>query len=225
MIYILPIVAVIVAIAFIIGYYFFNKDSLYVLGIGAAVSANVYNVGSYGYSFGGLIWCVDAVIYTLFAFCIIVALKDYGKKVAMAITYSSMAGIMLTAIFDFMAKWMSVGFGVDLIWGFLSYASSTIATYVAITIGIIVFDKLRNKIHNYFNMCLSIFIISLINSLIYFGLTSLIGGIGEDFGVMLAGSYIVKCVALVFFVSIYYVYEIFNQKRIKKQQVVNDQQL
>ena len=216
LIYILAIVAVITAIAFIIGYYYFGKDSLYVLGIGAAVSSNVYNVGSYGIEYGGLIWGVDAVIYTLFAFCIIVALKDYGKKSAMAITYSSMAGIMLTAIFDFLAKWMSVGFGEDLLWGFLSYAFSTIATFVAITVAILVFESLKEKLHNAINMCLSILIVSIINSLIYFGLTALVGGLGSDFGIMLAGSYIVKVIALLFFVATYYVYEIFNKKRLNK---------
>ena len=84
----LLIVALVVAIAFLVGYYFFRKDALYVLGIGAAVSANVYNVGTYGVMAGGIVWGVDAIIYTLFAFCIIVACKDYGKKTAMAITYS-----------------------------------------------------------------------------------------------------------------------------------------
>ena len=200
----LLIVALVVAIAFLVGYYFFRKDALYVLGIGAAVSANVYNVGTYGVMAGGIVWGVDAIIYTLFAFCIIVACKDYGKKTAMAITYSSMAGIMLTAFFDFMAKWMAFGFAEDLIWGFLSFTFSTIATFVAIFVAVILFEKLRDKVQCWLNMGLNILIISVINTFIYFGLMALIGGLGSNFGITLLGSYIVKFVTLIFFVEIYY---------------------
>ena len=200
----LLIVALVVAIAFLVGYYFFRKDALYVLGIGAAVSANVYNVGTYGVMAGGIVWGVDAIIYTLFAFCIIVACKDYGKKTAMAITYSSMAGIMLTAFFDFMAKWMAFGFAEDLIWGFLSFTFSTVATFVAIFVAVILFEKLRDKVQCWLNMGLNILIISVINTFIYFGLMALIGGLGSNFGITLLGSYIVKFVTLIFFVEIYY---------------------
>ena len=199
----LLIVAFVVAIAFLVGYYFFRKDSLYVLGIGAAVSANVYNVGSFGVTAGGIVWGLDAIIYTLFAFCIIVACKDYGKKTAMAITYSSMAGIMLTAFFDFMAKWMAFGFAEDLVWGLLSFTFSTIATFIAISVAVIIFDKLRNKVQGWFNMGLGILIISVINTFIYFGLMALIGGLGSNFGITLLGSYIVKFATLIFFVEIY----------------------
>ena len=105
MAYLLAVLAVVVAVAFIFGYYFFRKDALYVLGIGAAVSSNVYNVNAYSIDAGWLIFGLDAVIYILFVFCVMVACKDYGKKVAKAIMFSSMAGIMLTATFDFFAKW------------------------------------------------------------------------------------------------------------------------
>lgn len=213
----LLIVALVVAIAFLVGYYFFRKDALYVLGIGAAVSANVYNVGTYGVMAGGIVWGVDAIIYTLFAFCIIVACKDYGKKTAMAITYSSMAGIMLTAFFDFMAKWMAFGFAEDLIWGFLSFTFSTIATFVAIFVAVILFEKLRDKVQCWLNMGLNILIISVINTFIYFGLMALIGGLGSNFGITLLGSYIVKFVTLIFFVEIYYLTNYLIVKKERKK--------
>jgi len=213
----LLIVALVVAIAFLVGYYFFRKDALYVLGIGAAVSANVYNVGTYGVMAGGIVWGVDAIIYTLFAFCIIVACKDYGKKTAMAITYSSMAGIMLTAFFDFMAKWMAFGFAEDLIWGFLSFTFSTVATFVAIFVAVILFEKLRDKVQCWLNMGLNILIISVINTFIYFGLMALIGGLGSNFGITLLGSYIVKFVTLIFFVEIYYLTNYLIVKKERKK--------
>ena len=147
MVYVLAIVAVVTAIAFIIGYYFFKKDALYVLGIGAAVSSNVYNVGSYGITEGGIVWGIDAIIYALFVFCIIVACKDFDRKSAMAITYSSIGGIMLTAFFDFMAKWMSAGFAEDLIWGFVSYAASAVSTFLGVYTALLVYDKLRDKVY------------------------------------------------------------------------------
>ncbi len=216
MVYILAIVAVVVAIAFIVGYYFFRKDSLYVLGIGAAVSSNVYNVGSYGITEAGIVWGIDAIIYALFAFCIIVACKDYDRKSAMAITYSSIGGIMLTAFFDFMAKWMHDGFAVDLVWGFVSYAVSAVATYIGVLVALLLYDKLRGRAFDWLNMGLCMLVLEIINSFIYFGVMALIGGLENNFGIALAGSYIVKVAGLVFFVAIYYIFDALNKKFPKK---------
>lgn len=217
MVFILLIVALVICLAFLVGYKFFKKDALYVIGIGCAVSANVYNVGSYGIEAGGIVWCVDAVIYTLFAFCIIVACKDYDKKTALAITFSSMAGIMLTAFFDFMAKWMRFGFAEDLAWGFLSFTFSTLATFVAVWISLCLFEKLKNRVPSWLNMIMSVLVLSLINSFIYFGLMALVGEVGSNFGGILLGSYIVKFVSLLFFVEIYYLLSLLGKrKNIKK---------
>ena len=214
MAYLLAVLAVVVAVAFIFGYYFFRKDALYVLGIGAAVSSNVYNVNAYSIDAGWLIFGLDAVIYILFVFCIMVACKDYGKKVAKAIMFSSMAGIMLTATFDFFAKWATIGIAKDVIWGFVSYAVSTFAIYVSLILGIWLYEKMRYKVANFLNMGLSIFVSSAINSAIYFGIMYIIGAdmFGNFFGT-LVGSIIGKIGTLIILLCAYEVVRLIDVRK------------
>ncbi len=220
MAYLLAVLAVVVAVAFIFGYYFFRKDALYVLGIGAAVSSNVYNVNAYSIDAGWLIFGLDAVIYILFVFCVMVACKDYGKKVAKAIMFSSMAGIMLTATFDFFAKWATIGIAKDVIWGFVSYAVSTFAIYVSLILGIWLYEKMRYKVANFLNMGLSIFVSSAINSAIYFGIMYIIGAdmFGNFFGT-LVGSIIGKIGTLIILLCAYEVVRLIDARKKAKSLV------
>ncbi len=204
MAYLLAVLAAVVSIAFVVGFYFFRKDSLYVIGIGAAVSSNVYNVNAYSIDAGWLIFGFDSVIYILFVFCVMVACKDYGKKIAKAIMFSSMAGIMLTATFDFFAKWATIGIAQDVIWGFVSYAISAFAIYVSLIFGIWLYEKMRYKVANFLNMGISICVSSAINSSIYFGIMYIIGAdmFGNFFGT-LVGSLIGKIGTLIILLCAY----------------------
>ena len=214
MVYLLPILAVVVAVAFIIGYYFFRKDSLYVLGIGAAVSSNVYNVNAYSIDAGWLIFGLDSVIYILFVFCVMVACKDFGKQSAKAITFSSMAGIMLTAIFDFFAKWATIGIAKDVIWGFVSFAISVCAIYLSISLGLWLYEKMRNKCAYFVNLGVSIVVSSVTNSIIYFGVMFIIGAdlFGNFFGT-LVGSVIGKIGTLLILLCAYEVVRLLDNKK------------
>ncbi len=214
MAYLLAVLAAVVSIAFIVGFYFFRKDSLYVIGIGAAVSSNVYNVNAYSIDAGWLIFGFDSVIYILFVFCVMVACKDYGKKIAKAIMFSSMAGIMLTATFDFFAKWATIGIAQDVIWGFVSYAISAIAIYVSLILGIWLYEKMRYKVANFLNMGISVLVSSAINSAIYFGIMYIIGAdmFGNFFGT-LVGSLIGKIGTIIILVCAYEVVRLIDARK------------
>ena len=207
MVYLLLILAIVVAIAFIIGNYFFKKDALFVLGIGSAVSSNVYNVNSYSISVGELIFGLDSVIYLFFVFCVMVAYMDYGKKTAMAITYSSMAGIMLTAIFDFFAKWATIGIAENVIWGFVSFSVSVLAIFVSIYLCVLFFEKTQDKLPILLNLGIVTALSSFINSAIYFGIMYLLGAdMFGNFGGTLLGSLIGKLGTLVILILAYLVF-------------------
>lgn len=218
MVYLLAVLAGVVAIAFIVGYYLFRKDSLYVLGIGSAVSANVYNVHAYSIEVGRLVFGLDSVIYILFAFCIVVACKDFGKKSAKAITYSSMAGIMLTATFDFFAQWATIGIAENVIWGFVSFAVSVVAIYISTLVGLWIFEKLKTRLPNFLSMGLSIITLSIINSCIFFGIMYIIGAdlFGSFWGT-LAGSFIGKCGAIIVLLLAYEVVKLLDKRKLNKQ--------
>ncbi len=217
MAYLLAVLALVVSVIFIIGYYYFRKDALYVIGIGGAVSSNVYNVNAYSIDAGWLIFGFDSVIYILFVFCVMVACKDCGKKIAKAIMFSSMAGIMLTALFDFFAKWGTIGIAQDVVWGFVSYAVSALAIYASLIFGIWLYEKMRDKVASFLNMGVSVLISSAINSAIYFGIMYIIGAdmFGNFLGT-LVGSLIGKIGTIVFLVGAYEVVRLIDTRKTAK---------
>ena len=136
---ILALFCIILVVAFVVGYKLFNTSACYVMGIGGVVSANVYNIGNYNIVVGGLTFGVDSIIYTIAIFCIAVILADYGKKAALTLTYTYIASIFLTAVTDFIVKWVTVGFGADIVWGLYSYMASIVATFIAIFVCLQIF--------------------------------------------------------------------------------------
>lgn len=217
MVYLLVVLAVIVAAAFVVGYYFFRKDSLFVLGIGAAVSSNVYNINTYSIDAGFMIFGFDAVIYILFAFCVMVACQDYGKKAAKALTYSSMAAIMLTAVFDFFAKWATVGIAQDVIWGFVSFAASVVAIFVSTTIGLWMYEKIKVRTPRAVSLGLSVIVVSVINSLFFYGLMYIVGAdlFGNFLGI-LTGSVIAKIGTLLILLTAYEVVKLLDKRKTRR---------
>ncbi len=217
MVYLLVVLAVIVAAAFVVGYYFFRKDSLFVLGIGAAVSSNVYNINTYSIDAGFMIFGFDAVIYILFAFCVMVACQDYGKKAAKSLAFSSMAAIMLTAVFDFFAKWATVGIAQDVIWGFVSFAASVVAIFVSTTIGLWMYEKIKAKTPRAVSLGLSVIVVSVINSLFFYGLMYIIGAdlFGNFLGI-LTGSVTAKIGTLLILLAAYEVIKLLDKRKARR---------
>lgn len=195
----LVLTAFIVYTALIISHKFFKIDALFVLGIGCAIGANIFNINSYPVTVGNLIFGIDSIIYTLFIFSTLLAYIYYGKKQAWKLIYSVMFSILLTATLQFVASWATTGYIEDITWNFLSYIASIIATYIAILSIFNLFEFLKNKSLNiYINLSIAIIVASIVNSMLYFGLISAFLGISENFAVQLAGSYIGKGMCIAF---------------------------
>ena len=135
----LVLTAVLVFAILIVSNRFWGKDALFVVGIGCAIGSNIYNVGDYGIVIGNLVFGIDSVIYTVFVFVVLLCLKNYDEKSAFTLLYSAMGSIMLSALLVFIASWASAGFASNLIWGFVSYLISVIATFAALFITIKLF--------------------------------------------------------------------------------------
>ncbi len=200
--------------ALILSNKFFGKDAIFVIGIGSAIASNVYNVGNYPINIANFIFGIDSVVYTVFIFCIFICYAFYGKKDALTLLFSALGSLFLTALLQFIASWATLGFGEQIVWGFASYIISIIATLIAVYLSLKTFILLENKnINIYLNLIITIILASLINSIIYFGVVSLINGFSENFIGMLIGSYIGKFMCtflslLVFFLCQKYNYNI-----------------
>lgn len=210
----LLVMAVISFGLWMIGEPFFKKDTYYTLAIGGAIGSNVFNISVYGFSFGNIVFGVDSIVYTLFVFCVVSCLAKYGKKEAFRLTLNTMAAIFVSGIITLIASWATVGMSFAVVWNFISFIISILATFAAIWVAILVFKKLEGKWNIYLNVLLFLIIASLVNSIIYFGVVAICnGGFASNFGYIMAGSYIGKGIALVFAMIVF----AFNQLWYKKK--------
>lgn len=218
----LVLTAVLVFAILIVSNRFWGKDALFVVGIGCAIGSNIYNVGDYGIVIGNLVFGIDSVIYTVFVFVVLLCLKNYDEKSAFTLLYSAMGSIMLSALLVFIASWASAGFASNLIWGFVSYLISVIATFVALFTTIKLFKYFEGKNLNvYLNFLINVLIASFINSLIYFGAVAIISGFEENFLGQLGASYIGKLMSTAFSLLTYFICTKLPYKKIDE----NDNQI
>ena len=218
----LVLTAVLVFVILIVSNRFWGKDALFVVGIGCAIGSNIYNVGDYGIVIGNLVFGIDSVIYTVFVFVVLLCLKNYDEKSAFTLLYSAMGSIMLSALLVFIASWASAGFASNLIWGFVSYLISVIATFAALFSTIKLFKYFESKNLNvYLNFLINVLIASFINSLIYFGAVAIISGFEENFLGQLGASYIGKLMSTAFSLLTYFICTKLPYKKIDE----NDNQI
>ena len=218
----LVLTTVLVFAILIVSNRFWGKDALFVVGIGCAIGSNIYNVGDYGIVIGNLVFGIDSVIYTVFVFVVLLCLKNYDEKSAFTLLYSAMGTIMLSALLVFIASWASAGFASNLIWGFVSYLISVIATFAALFTTIKLFKYFEGKNLNvYLNFLINVLIASVINSLIYFGIVAIITGFQENFWGQLGASYLGKLMSTAFSLLTYFICTKLPYKKIDE----NDNQI
>ena len=188
----------------------FPKDAAFTIAIGAVIGSNIYNCSAYPIEIGGLVFGIDSIVYTIFAFCLLFMHIFYGKKDMKVVLYTSMFSIFFTAFLFFMGNISQSGYTDGIMLNFLSYLSSILATYLAVFAMVWVYEKLRGKNINIF-LCIfvSLLVVSLVNSAVYFGLSVACGAFTPtNFLISLAGSYIGKLIAsaccLVIFAFHYY---------------------
>lgn len=175
----------------------FPKDAAFTIAIGAVIGANIYNSSAYPIDIGGLIFGIDSIVYTIFAFCLLFMHIFYGKKDMKIVLYTSMFSIFFTAFLFLMGNISQTGYTDTVMLSFLSYLSSILATYLAVLSMVWVYDKLRSKnINIFFAIFVALLVVSLVNSAVYFGLSVACGAFTPtNFINSLAGSYIGKIIA------------------------------
>ena len=176
---------------------FFPKDATFTIAIGAVIGANIYSALAYPINIFGLTFGIDSIVYTLFLFCLLLMHESYGKKNMRVVLYTALFSIFFTAFLFFMGNLSQGGFSSALMMNFLSYIFSIVATFCAAWVMIWFYDKFKTAgLNIYLNFLIVILLASLVNTVIYFGLSVLITGlVVENFVALMAGSYIGKFVA------------------------------
>lgn len=117
---------------------------------------------------------------------------------------ASIVAIVLSAVFEFLAKIISFGYSADLMLNFANYLSSALGSLLGIWIMFYFLEHSKNM-NVYLRIFLAILIGGVINSTIYYGGVLIINGNSASFIGMLLGSYIGKLYAIGISVLCYWI--------------------
>ena len=216
--------AVIVFAILFVGIKLFGKDAIFTIAIGTAIAANIYSPTAHPIIFCHLIFGIDAIAYTVFAFCILLMHIDHGKASMKSLLYTTLFSLFLAGFLAFAAAFFTTGITTASIQSALSYVNCIISTYLAATAMIFAFDFFRkNGVNIYMCLFLGLMLAIIINSLLYFGLTFLMfGTLGSTFAITLAGSYLGKTFAVLLCLGVFYLLNRWT-KTYKKQTSEKDE--
>ena len=179
---------------------------LFTIAIGCAVNANIYNGVSAPVYVGQICFSIDAILYTMFMFTVVICAKNYDIRRAKILVSAAIAAILVSAAIEFFATWSSVGYSTDLLTKVLGYVFSAIGTFVGVWIMLAVFKKLEEKhVNIYLSFVICVLIASVINTSIYYGGTIAVSGRIENLIYMLTGSFIAKSLSIILGEISYYV--------------------
>jgi hypothetical protein len=195
----LLLIAVIISAAFILIYPFWKSNATACFGVGGALTANFFNIGTYPLIVGSLVFGLDSVLYSFFVFTVILSFLKENKKSAMNLMLSAVGAILFLTFVQLVATISSGDFS-NFLWNFGSYIISSVATFLCIFIMLYFTQKLKEKgVNDYINIVVSMLIATVINSFLYFGLTFTFGwNLGNNFWLSLVASFIGKIITIGF---------------------------
>lgn len=181
--------------------------TLLAVAIGCAVNANIFNPIYYPIQLGSLSFSIEAVLYTLFMYTIVVRILDYGYKDAQKMTLTSIAAIIISAFIELVALLSYNGFSAQAFKTFSYYLFSSIGTIVGVWVMIWITIKCREKnISSYLIIPFAIIASGLVHSIIYYGGMALVNWDINDQAVsLLLGAIIGKAACIGLSVLCYFI--------------------
>lgn len=181
----------------LIAYKKFMSTTLYALAIGGIVNANFFHAGNYPINCFGLPFGIDSIIYSLFAFCVVIMFLKTNKHEAYVLSFSSIIAIMFSACMQLVANLFTHGSTAAVWKTFATFSISAAASVIAICIMIEILSKLKDKnINQYVFVLIGMLIITIINSIVYYPLATLINGTPSNIWTLLLTSLIGKIIAI-----------------------------
>ena len=184
----------------ILGSLKWKKSILYTIAIGSIVNANIFHSLNYPINIFGLTFGMNSVIYVMFLFSILIMYVDFGKKEAFTLIICSIGGIIFASVVQFLTCVASNGLNIAYLQDMLAYFASCISSFTAGALLIFIFDKLKTHTNIYINFLLCLIIASIIDSLIYYGITFClkISLLTSEFWLSLGTLYLGKLISIVF---------------------------
>lgn len=172
----------------------FDGFILIAFSIGAACNANFYHALSTPVECGPFIFAIDSILYTLFIHTIIVKYLHYSLKDAKNMAIASIVAIILSAIFEFLAKVNAFGYSSIILLNFCNYLFSALGSLVSIWV-MFYFLEHTKGMNVYLRFFIAILIGSLVNSLVYYSGVIVHNGGMDQFWNIVLGSIVGKLFA------------------------------
>lgn len=209
--------SVIVFLLALVGYKKFRSTTLYALAIGGVVNANFFHAANYPVDCFGFPFGIDSVIYTLFAFCVIVMFLKEDKRSAYLLAFSGIIAILFSAVMELVADLFSTGNSLQAWKTFLSFFISAVASILAVVVTLETLEKMRKKANEYCCLIIGILIVTAINGGLYYPLSILINTSPDNLSVLLFTSFIGKFIALLCGLLTLFLLNKMERKQLKKQ--------
>lgn len=172
MIYLL-LTCVVIFTILIISNRLFGERALITVGIGSAIGANFYNINNFPFTALAYEVSIEACLFSLFIFCVVLSYVFYSKKSATTLLITVICAIMFTSILEFLAILSNTSVFKVAILRFGTFLINISAIFIAGTVSIYVFSKLKKKVSTLVNIIIFVvlantikIIIDIINSTI-----------------------------------------------------------
>ena len=208
------LISIVCFLAILIGGKKYRTTTLYALAIGGAVNSNFFHSQAYPINCFGLSFGIDSVIYALFIFCIIVMFLQYGKSQAYTLLISSVVAIAISATFQLLAELLSNGSTHECWLEFSDFIISAITTLIITSLMIEIISKLKEKgMNSYFIIAIGSLFSIIINTVIYYGILTLLKGSTNTLLTLILTSYIGKAIGLACSLLAYYLLTKYDNRK------------
>ena len=149
--------------------------TLIAVAIGCAVNANIFTPLNSSIAVGPISFSIEAVLYTIFMYTIMVRMLDYGVNDAKRMTFTSIAAILISAFIELVANLVTLGFSADTFKLFSYYLVSSIGTILGVFVmAVLTIRLLKKNLSCYLIIPIGIIASSIIHSFIFYGYISLV---------------------------------------------------
>lgn len=173
----------------------FDSFILIAFSIGAACNANFYHALSTPIECGPFIFAIDSILFTLFIHTLIVKYLHYSLKDAKNMAIASIVAIILSALFEFLAKVNALGYSAELLYNLCNYLFSALGSLAGIWI-MFYFLEHTKSMNVYLRIFIAILIGSVINSTVYYMGILFANNAMDKFWAIMLGSYFGKLYAI-----------------------------
>ena len=159
----------------LIGYKKLFSITLYALAIGGIVNANFFTSYLYPIDIFGLDFGIDSIIYSLFAFCVLLMYTRFGKKQAHLLCISSVVAIVIAAVFEIFAKIFTGATELATFFRFLILLFSAVTTIISRSgcIELSAYIEKKKKINEYLLVGSGMILNNVVSTLLYLGSVAL----------------------------------------------------